>query len=52
LNTTRIADCILFVKDGKVFESGSHDELVALDGEYARLFRIQSTGYDNLADDE
>jgi ABC-type multidrug transport system fused ATPase/permease subunit len=52
LNTTRIADCILFIKDGKVFESGSHDELVALDGEYARLLRIQSTGYDNLADDE
>jgi ATP-binding cassette subfamily B protein len=48
LNTTRIADCILFVQDGKVIESGSHDELIAANGEYARLFRIQSTGYDNM----
>jgi ABC-type multidrug transport system fused ATPase/permease subunit len=50
LNTTRIADCVLFIKDGKVCEAGSHDELIALNGEYARLWRIQSTGYDELVE--
>ena len=51
LNTTRIADCVLFIKDGKVIESGSHDELMAMDGEYARLFNIQACGYENLAEE-
>ena len=50
LNTTRIADCVLFIKDGRVSEAGSHEELIALNGEYARLSKLQSSGYDNLAE--
>jgi ABC-type multidrug transport system fused ATPase/permease subunit len=48
LNTTRIADCILFLKEGRIVEKGSHDELMELGGEYARLFRMQVSGFDEL----
>ena len=34
---------ILVVEDGKVTERGTHDELVALGGSYARMSRIQTT---------
>ncbi len=39
LSTVRNADCILFVENGKVMESGTHDELVRLGGRYASLIR-------------
>jgi ABC-type multidrug transport system fused ATPase/permease subunit len=47
-NTTRSADCILFIKEGRVWESGTHEELLKLDGEYARLYKIQSEGYTSV----
>jgi ATP-binding cassette, subfamily B, bacterial len=45
LGTVRDADLIVVLADGKVTESGRHDELLAVDGGYARLFRLQATGY-------
>ncbi len=36
------SDRILFLEDGLIVESGKHDELVAANGRYARLFRSQS----------
>lgn len=41
LSTIRAADKIIVLKGGVVAEEGSHDELIARDGVYAELYRIQ-----------
>ncbi|MGW5555961.1 ABC transporter ATP-binding protein [Micromonospora sp. NPDC003944] len=41
-STVRQADHVVVLADGTVVEQGSHDELIALDGRYARLFRLQA----------
>ncbi len=45
LSTVRGADRIVLLADGRVSEQGSHDALIALDGEYARLFRLQASRF-------
>ena len=45
LSTTRIADRILMFADGKLIESGSHDELMAQNGKYAEMFLLQAEKY-------
>lgn len=44
-STVRMADRILFLENGKRLELGSHEELMAKDGKYASLFRLQAKGY-------
>lgn len=39
------ADMILYLKDGKITEKGTHKELMKFNGEYAKLFRMQSSRY-------
>ncbi|MBE1582308.1 ABC transporter ATP-binding protein [Nonomuraea angiospora] len=46
LSTLRRADRILLLSEGRVTEAGGHDELMAMDGEYARLFRLQAARFD------
>ena len=43
LSTVRNADQILVLKAGGVIERGTHEELMALNGLYAHLCRVQST---------
>ncbi|MDL2326974.1 ABC transporter ATP-binding protein/permease, partial [Bacteroidales bacterium OttesenSCG-928-A14] len=41
LSTIRNADRILFLRDGRVAESGTHQELMELHGHYARFYQVQ-----------
>ncbi len=45
LSSTRFCDRILFIKDGRIAESGTHEELMALKGSYYRMYQIQSYYY-------
>jgi len=42
---TKYADQIICMKDGKIAESGKHQELLDLDGEYATLYKIQAQAF-------
>jgi ATP-binding cassette subfamily B protein len=42
LSTVRQADCIHLLEAGRIVESGTHDELLALGGGYAALWRLQT----------
>ncbi len=45
LSTTRMADRIYMFEKGRIIESGSHEELMALDGKYAEMYRVQAKKY-------
>lgn len=51
LASTQFSDWIMFLQDGHITEMGSHEELLAAGGEYARLYELQSHYY-NLTEKE
>ena len=44
-STVRMADQIAVLDRGRIVESGSHEELMRLNGRYAHLFTLQARGY-------
>ncbi len=44
-STVRKADQIIVIEHGKIREAGNHESLMAEDGQYAHLFRLQAEGY-------
>jgi ATP-binding cassette subfamily B protein len=45
LGSTKLADEILVIDDGRVIERGSHDELMTEEGQYAEMFEAQRSWY-------
>ena len=45
LSTVRDADCIYMMENGRIVESGSHEELLAENGKYAEMWKIQAELY-------
>jgi ATP-binding cassette subfamily B protein len=48
LSAVRDADHIAVLDGGRITEHGPHDALLAADGSYARLFRLQAAGYQEV----
>ncbi|NLZ45659.1 MAG: ABC transporter ATP-binding protein, partial [Clostridiales bacterium] len=45
LSSTRFCDSIAMFKDGEMIEYGTHDKLMAKNGEYSQMFKVQSQYY-------
>ncbi|MCR5461029.1 MAG: ABC transporter ATP-binding protein/permease [Acetatifactor sp.] len=45
LSTTRIADRIIMLEKGSIVEQGTHEELLAMDGKYAQMWKVQAGAY-------
>jgi ATP-binding cassette subfamily B protein len=44
-STVRMADRIVVLRGGELVEAGTHEELIAMQGLYEELFRMQAAGY-------
>ena len=45
LSTTRIADHIFMLENGKIVEEGNHEQLLAMNGKYADMWKAQAGAY-------
>jgi ATP-binding cassette subfamily B protein len=44
-STVRTADLVVVMADGRIMETGTHDELLGSGGSYADMYRTQAAGY-------
>jgi ABC-type multidrug transport system fused ATPase/permease subunit len=51
LTSTRFCDRIVFLSDGNIAETGTHEELMELNGQYAKMYKIQSHYYQERIDE-
>lgn len=52
LSSARMADQIFLMKDGQIVESGSHEEMMALNGYYHEMFMLQAENYQDSIPEE
>ena len=45
LSTTRLADRIIMLENGRIVEQGSHEELLNQNGKYAQMWKVQAGAY-------
>ena len=45
ISSSRISDKVIVLDKGKIVESGSHEQLLSLNGLYAKLFNMQKEKY-------
>lgn len=45
LSSTKMADKIYMLENGKIIEEGTHDELIKINGKYAEMFTLQAKKY-------
>ena len=50
LSTVENADRIVVMDEGQIVEQGSHSELLARDGEYAKLYKLSQSQGEGLPD--
>lgn len=50
ISSVKDCDNIIILKDGKIAEQGSHEALLALGGEYARLYEEQTTAISSVTE--
>ena len=48
VSSATMADKIIYMDSGRIIECGTHKELIQLDGQYAKTFRIQACSYKNV----
>ena len=51
LATIRGADRIIVLQDGKIIETGNHDELVSLGGLYSKMYSLNYSSFDDIPDE-
>jgi ATP-binding cassette, subfamily B, bacterial len=51
MSMPRLADRIVVLHDGRLRETGTHDELIASDGMYARAYHAQASGFLEMVND-
>lgn len=45
LSSVKDADIVFMLEEGKIIEQGTHKELMAADGKYAGMYRMQAKNY-------